>query len=696
MKGAATSGGADGATPAGALVAATVPDAIARLRRLALRRAAGVRRRLTVVHGVVRARWLRSLQLRVITTTLIISAVAVTLLGFFLMQQITSDQLQAKELQAGNVVENGLVTAESQPGVDSRPSGGATQDLMDSIVSKLQPAPDAESPYAVSLMLVPVYQGPPIYRAGQDAGLGQIPDRLASKVGQLQKKGKSTPSFTFTTMSYPSSATPVAGLVYGVPVGGYYQLYYFFPLTQVQQTLAQVQRTFLLAGIALVFLFAAIAGLVTRWVVTPVRRAARGAQRLSTGNLGERMPVRGVDELAALATSFNEMAASLQEKMTALQDLSQVQRQFVSDVSHELRTPLTTIKMAAEVLFASRDQLDGPSSRSAEVLQSQLERFESLLTDLLEMSKYDANVEVLDPEPVDICSLARHAADVAQQLAERRGAKIEFRLPAEPCVAEVDRRRVERILRNLLVNAVEHGEGKDAVVTVAADSVAVAVAVRDYGIGLAPGEERLVFDRFWRADPARARTTGGTGLGLAIALEDARIHGGWLNAWGEPGRGSVFRLTLPRAVGVELAGSPLPLGPDEAEPGAGPPAAPVGADDARPVGPAIVNGAVMAGPLTVISAGATPGHAAAAAGPAGTNGSGSGGVPGGASTAGARAAQPPTGTEPGGASAGGTREAKPGGASAGGTREAKPGGASAGGGRGAQPPAGAVRGQAGR
>jgi two-component system sensor histidine kinase MtrB len=315
----------------------------------------------------------------------------------------------------------------------------------------------------------------------------------------------------------------------------------------------------------LVLLFTAIAALVTRWVVTPVRHAARGAQRLSTGNLTERMPVRGADELAALATSFNEMAASLQEKMNALQDLSQVQRQFVSDVSHELRTPLTTIKIAADVLFSNREHLEGPVSRSAELLQSQLERFELLLIDLLEISRYDANVAVLDAEPADICDLARQAADVAQQLAAQRGAKIEFRLPAEPCVAEVDRRRVERILRNLLVNAVEHGEGKDAVVTVAGDSVAVAVAVRDYGIGLGEGEERLVFDRFWRADPARARTTGGTGLGLAIALEDARIHSGWLEAWGEPGRGSVFRLTLPRAVGAELAGSPLALGPDEAE-----------------------------------------------------------------------------------------------------------------------------------
>jgi len=124
---------------------------------------------------------------------------------------------------------------------------------------------------------------------------------------------------------------------------------------------------------------------------------------------------------------------------------------------------------------------------------------------------------------------------------------------------------VERILRNLLVNAVEHGEGRDVVVTVAADLGAAAVAVRDHGVGLAPGEEQLVFERFWRADPSRARTVGGTGLGLAISLEDARLHGGWLQAWGDKGRGSVFRLTLPRAAGQPIVGSPLPLGPDEAE-----------------------------------------------------------------------------------------------------------------------------------
>jgi two-component system, OmpR family, sensor histidine kinase MtrB len=221
--------------------------------------------------------------------------------------------------------------------------------------------------------------------------------------------------------------------------------------------------------------------------------------------------------------------------------------------------------MAADLLYEAREQLEPQARRSAELLQSQLGRFESLLVDLLEISRYDANAATLDAELVDVCDLVRNSADVAQQLAERRGSRIEFRLPADPCVAELDRRRVERILRNLLVNAVEHGEGREVVVTSAADRGAVAIAVRDHGVGLSPGEEYLVFDRFWRADPARARTTGGTGLGLAIALEDARLHGGWLEAWGEPGQGSVFRLTLPRVVGTKLAGSPLPLRPDPAE-----------------------------------------------------------------------------------------------------------------------------------
>ena len=135
-----------------------------------------------------------------------------------------------------------------------------------------------------------------------------------------------------------------------------YALYYFFPLAAEQRTIASIQQSLLVAGIAVVFLLAAIAWLVTRWVVVPVRLAAQGAKRLSTGELNQRMEVRGSDELAALATSFNEMAASLQEKLQELEDLSQVQRQFVSDVSHELRTPLTTIRIASDVLLRVQER----------------------------------------------------------------------------------------------------------------------------------------------------------------------------------------------------------------------------------------------------------------------------------------------------------------------------------------------------
>jgi two-component system sensor histidine kinase MtrB len=506
-------------------------------------------------------RWRSSLQLRVVSTTLAVSAVVVSLLGFFLMQQIASNLLYSAKVSAYTQASEGLVFAQATPGVVRLPSA----DLADNIVTALQSSgqnPTADYGVAVTVLPDP---STPVFWAAAQRGMDASPKILPASVVQAAHN-RSPEQMIFASMPYPDASSPkTSGLLYSAPFGSAYELIYFFPLTQLQNELILIQRTLALVGFALVFLLAGIAWLVTRWVVVPVARAAQGAKLLSTGKLDERLVVHGNDEVAALARSFNEMAASLQEKMRELEELSQVQRQFVSDVSHELRTPLTTIRMAADLLFESRDQLETSASRSAELLQSQLGRFESLLADLLEISRYDANAATLEAELVDVCDVVRQSADVAQQLAERRGVRIEFRLPAEPCLAEMDRRRVERILRNLLCNAVEHGEGRDVVVTSAADRDAVAVAIRDFGVGLRPGEDRLVFDRFWRADPARARATGGTGLGLAIALEDARLHGGWLEAWGEPARGSVFRLTLPREAGAELLGSPLPLRPDGAD-----------------------------------------------------------------------------------------------------------------------------------
>jgi two-component system sensor histidine kinase MtrB len=517
----------------------------------------------------LRFRWRRSLQLRVVTTTLALSALVIAVLGFFLTQQISDGLLLNKEKSATAQVSQGLTVAESNVSLNKVPTSAAiANNFLYPTAQELQNASGNNSSYIVVIEVNAKQVGSPVYTEGVAGGAdpASIPAALAASVQSEQDHdvtGKVYYAPTTIVSTLGRGNEP--GLAVGTPLGSYYQLYYLFPMVQEQQTLSLVQRTLVGAGLALIVLLALIASLVTRWVVIPVRHAAEAARRLSAGRLGERMQVRGADDLSALATSFNEMAVSLQDKVRELEELSKLQRQFVSDVSHELRTPLTTIKMAADVLLESKDDFDAAGARSAELLQGQLDRFQALLEDLLEISRYDANAATLDPDSVDISDIARRAADDAQQLAERRGSRIEFRLPAEPCMADADHRRVERILRNLLVNAVEHGEGNDVIVTVAADRDAIAVAVRDHGVGLKPGQEQLVFDRFWRADPARARTTGGTGLGLAIALEDAQLHGGWLQAWGMPGKGSVFRLTIPRTAGQKLVGSPLPLVPDDTD-----------------------------------------------------------------------------------------------------------------------------------
>jgi two-component system, OmpR family, sensor histidine kinase MtrB len=527
------------------------------------------------VSARISSRWHRSLQLRVIGTTVAISAAVIAILGFFLTESIAGGLLLNAENSASIQARSAQQYAESQDGVDATPgSDGQASKVMHQVGEALQSSGSATSGSG-SDYYIAVRLGNVSFRAYTSSwaniNFDSVPATLIAKVSAQQRAQASGHSegtnlyYAPTMLDLNGSTTGRPAVAVGATLGNYYQLYLVFPLDQEQSTLSLVQRSLLGAGVALAALLAAIASLVTRWVVVPVRHGAQAAQRLSAGNLEERMVVGGADDLAALASSFNEMADSLQEKLRELEELSNVQRQFVSDVSHELRTPLSTIRMAADLLYESRDQLDPASSRSAELLQSQTERFEDLLTDLLEISRHDANVATLDTELADMGDLVRRSADDAQQLAERRGTRIDFRLPLEPCHAEVDRRRVERILRNLLVNAVEHGEDKDVVVTVGADRDAVAVTVRDHGVGLAPGEDQLVFERFWRADPSRARTVGGTGLGLAISHEDARLHGGWLQAWGVKGRGSVFRLTVPRRAGEELAGSPLSLEPDDAE-----------------------------------------------------------------------------------------------------------------------------------
>jgi two-component system sensor histidine kinase MtrB len=504
--------------------------------------------------AVLAASWRRSLQLRVVVSTLALSSAVVLVLGLVLQSEIAERLLQAKLEGALTQAEAGRVVLEADlAGVD--PDREGAQDTLTTALARLtnSDAGDPGSPNAGE------------FRAALTTGSGNGPEVSAGPIDQVTREQRNTVAEGGLSRQY-TTVGGVPTLVIGQPVetaGRELQFYLLFPLEAERMTLNLVQSTLIVGGLVLMVLLAAIASLVTRQVVRPVRQAADVAERFAGGHLDERMPVRGEDEVARLAESYNEMAAGLAAQIQQLEEFGALQRRFTSDVSHELRTPLTTVRMAADVLYASRDELLPALRRSSELLVTELDRFESLLADLLEISRLDAGVAELGAERVDLAGVVDRAVDAVRGVAADSGTDLVLTLP-DGEYAEVDPRRVERIVRNLVANAVDHGEGRPVEVTLAGDVESVAVLVRDHGVGLRPGEADLVFNRFWRAEESRARRSGGTGLGLSISVEDARLHGGWLQAWGEPGRGSAFRLTLPRQVGGHVSASPLPLAPPDA------------------------------------------------------------------------------------------------------------------------------------
>ncbi len=547
----------------------------ARIDAYARRSATYARRAARTGAGWLRHRWRRSLQFRVVAVTMVLGTLVLALVGSYLYQRVAAGLAEDRRVTASAEVV--LLASRVQQQFDGTDKVLTADDLVGSAKNFVQDAAGTErSRYVILIrgdnaatqgdVLPPVQSG--------EVGPTAVPEDLRRKVADnptVQQMQIVQVKLTGEADAVPSW---VIGQQVAVPRAGSYGLYFVYPMTRERDTLALVGRFLLLGGVALMLLLGGISYVVTRLVVRPVRRAALVAQRFASGALGERMPARGEDDIATLATSFNEMAASLQQQIGQLENLSRFQQRFVSDVSHELRTPLTTIRMAGDLIHDSRSDFDPAVSRSAELLHNELDRFEALLSDLLEISRFDAGAAILDVEPTDVRATVARVVDSTSTLAERKSTRVTVEEPDDPCVAEIDARRVERILRNLLVNAIEHGESRPIVVRVGKDEDAVAVSVRDNGIGLRPGESAMAFNRFWRADPARARTTGGTGLGLAISLEDARLHNGWLQAWGAPGEGSCFRLTLPRQAGAALESSPLPLNPILADLGVARPAEP--------------------------------------------------------------------------------------------------------------------------
>ncbi|MFJ4652232.1 MtrAB system histidine kinase MtrB [Nocardia sp. NPDC088792] len=500
--------------------------------------------------------WRRSLQLRVVVSTLTLSLIVITILGVVLTSQITDRLLDAKinaaveeMARARNTVQNNLTGVH-----DSGTQQGRLEDARRALAGNGgTQSSGAAGSYDSALAMIGDSQ--------QEITAGpiqEVPPELRHFVKERQV------SYQFATVSDPDGYRGPA-LIIGSPATDIdsLEIYLIFPLTNEQRSLSLMRGTMLIGGIVLLVLLAAITALVTRQVVLPIRSAARIASRFADGRLKERMLVRGEDDMARLAMSFNEMAESLSNQITQLEEFGNLQRRFTSDVSHELRTPLTTVRMAADLIHGSSDDLDPALARSAELLVNELDRFEGLLNDLLEISRHDAGVAELQVESLDVRMCARAAVSTVRHLAKESSVELVVDLPEEPLVAEVDPRRVERVLRNLLANAIDHSEGKPVLMRMRGDvdANAVAIVVRDQGVGLRPGEEKLVFNRFWRSDPSRMRRSGGTGLGLSISVEDANLHEGKLEAWGEIGVGASFRLTLPLVRGRKLGPSPLSLEP---------------------------------------------------------------------------------------------------------------------------------------
>ena len=503
--------------------------------------------------------WRSSLRMRVIVTTMLLGSIVTAIIGSILFAQVAEGLVRQAITAATNDAAQEVRNAQELFDAANRSDDTSLNALADGIMGEIAPADQSLRPTLLTRSLGNDHDARITTLGSDGVDLDDIPVALAEAL----EDDPSNQQVMVTDVVLGAAGTTVASVIVGARVAisraGPHNLYLIYPMIREQGTIDLIRQWFAVGGLALLGLTGAVAWVATSMVARPVGQAARVSQQMARGHLDERLTVRGSDELDQLAMSFNTMADSIQSQIRQLETLSILQQRFVSDVSHELRTPLTTIRMAGEVLHASREDFTAPVGRAAELLYEELDRFEELLTELLEISRYDSGAADLEIDEIDLRGVIRQVVGSLTELSRHMGSEVKLSLPDRPVLVEVDQRRVSRIMRNVVANALDHGEGKPIQICLSERDEAVAVTVRDHGVGLTRDQADMVFDRFWRGDPARNRTTGGTGLGLAISLEDAHLHGGHLQVAGRPGEGAVFRLTLPRRQDTPLMTQPGPV-----------------------------------------------------------------------------------------------------------------------------------------
>lgn len=503
----------------------------------------------------------RSLSLQVVVGMGLVIIVVLALLFVTVTYQVRGNVFEQRRTQ---IIEDASVRiSQAQTTFDqsTATTPDQVQELANQLVSSLQSS--SASAGAVSTMLL---RSP---RSAVSVAINDLIDRdlMPAITVQMREAVASGQGQYYQSVAIPSASGEAApGIVVGslvtLPVAGEYELYTVYSLAEQQATIGMVLSTLALGSIPVVLVLALGLLLVTYRLLSPVRVTAQAAAQLAEGDLNVRVQAHGENEMARLAHAFNDMAESLSNKINEYDELSKLEQRFVSDVSHELRTPLTTIRMAEEIIFDAREDFDPVTSRTAVLLHEQVDRLEKMLADLLEISRYDARSAALEAEEMDLRELVNKVVEEAATLAQANDVQVKVVVPRQRCTAEIDERRIERVLRNLVVNAIEHAEGGPVEVHVDSNDSMTAVRVVDHGVGMSEETCKQVFERFFRADPARTRTTGGTGLGLSIAREDVALHQGRISAWGELGVGSSFLVELPRRAGQPLGESPLQLWPD--------------------------------------------------------------------------------------------------------------------------------------
>lgn len=318
------------------------------------------------------------------------------------------------------------------------------------------------------------------------------------------------------------------------------------PLAPIEERIGALQKITLYAGLVGIALATILSLLLSRNLSRPLLKMHQSARAMARGDYSRRVEVKSPDEIGLLAHSLNTLAAELQERITALEQLDQTRREFVANVSHELRTPLSIIQGYTEALMDGMAGTEAERNNYLAEAHEEILRLRRLVSEILELRKIEAGEACIKKQEISLARLVSRVYGQFQALAEDKQIKMSLDFAPGSYIVQADPDRIKQVLINLLDNAVRATpRGGRVEVKLAEYDGKTQVSVTDTGPGIPPEEQPLIWERFYKVDKSRARTGGGTGLGLAIARQIIEAHGGTIGVSSKPGQGSNFYFTIP-------------------------------------------------------------------------------------------------------------------------------------------------------